>query len=361
MKKDFKTWIKILSEGGYWGQGSDTSGAASFHGTYFGFGGEKQLAKEPDPSVRKIKKQTDAEALQNIEDQMKVNSGYPIPQSSTGFSGGESKSGIRSGTRIPNNLSRIAFSVKELENLERDETKDFWDLHGDEIDKKPVIDENGYGGNQRGVASDQNYRDLPGYPRHNSVVKNVNFVPVDENDIDANGEEDVYLGVEEYVNDVLFLNGLGNTPENIQKTINKEQKYTLKNLYKEFYTSPSYGPEPNKGIERYKQGKLVQDHEPGADKKILKQVDFLDLEPAEVSPGGQAYGQIGQPKKHVPDDWEQRNEQVEESVDFATLENVVKTIIENKQEAQGNNWKKIPGKFQKSKTKKMKNRKKYER
>lgn len=341
---NFKNFLKKLlseelSEGGYWGQGTDTQGAVSFHGTYFGFGGDKQLATEPDPSVKKLKKQQDLEATQNIEDQMKINGGYPAPEASSGFAGGESGAGIRSGPRIPNTLAQIAFPADELDILDiNNPAKQYWGFHdSDEENKESRELEEQLGGTgigaQRGTASDQNYRDVMGFPRPNTIVKSVDFVPEIEGDKDGDGEEDVYLSDEEYVNDVLRLNGISVKPGQLKRVMMGDITEGTN------YVSPSYDPEPNKGIEKYKQGRWLDT--PTADTDPTKYImNFVDhsgghtvMNAAKNSPGAQTYGQIGYPKNFVPDDWEQRAPQTKvdnEKVNVAEneLKEVIQTMVQ---------------------------------
>lgn len=328
--KDFirKLLSEKLNEGGYWGQGTDTQGAASFHGTYYGFGGDKQLETEPDPSVKRLKKQQDLEATQNIEDQMKINGGYPAPKSSSGFAGGESGSGIRSGPRIPNTLAQIAFPADELDVLDIDNpTKQFWGFHEDDEESKELEEQLG-GPAARAVPSDANYRDVMGFPRHNSIVKSVDFVPGVEGDVDGDGEEDVYLSDEEYVNDVMRLNGIAVKPGQLKRVMMGDITEGSS------YVSPSYDPESDKGIERYKQGRWLDT--PTADTDPTKYImNFVDhsgghasMNAAKNSPGPQTYGQIGYPKSFVPDDWEQRapQTQVDNEEGNMTTENLKEVI-----------------------------------
>lgn len=339
-KFKFKEYIRSviseeLEEGGYWGQGTDTQGAASFHGTYYGFGGDKQLATEPDPSVKKLKKQRDLEATQNIEDQMKINGGYPAPESSSGFPGGESRSGVRSGARIPNTLAQIAFPATELDILDiNNPTKQFWGFHDlDEEESPKDLEEQLSGPAARAVPSDANYRDVMGFPRHNSVVKSVDFVPEIEGDKDGDGEEDVYLSDEEYVNDVLRLNGISVKPGQLKRVMMGD---IIESSVSEAmsYVSPSYDPEPDKGIERYKQGRWLDT--PTADTDPTKYImNFVDhsgghanMHAAKDSPGAQTYGQIGAPKNFVPDDWEQRSPQTKVDDEAPDAESDLKEIIQ---------------------------------
>lgn len=597
---DFKKFVKNLlleevNEAGYAGGPSSVYGAATFRGGPYGFGGSAQLATEPVSAVKKLKKQRDKEATINIEDQMKINRGYPAPQSVSGYPGGESKSGIRSGARIPNSINQIALPADQLDVLDFDDpTKQYWGFEeSDEWDEEEEVQEvdpyddlieamgagGGFQGPQRGAASDGNYRDLPGYPRHNAIERDVDFIPDVEGDKDDDGEEDVYLSDEEYVNDVLRLNGIDVPPgqkkrlfgaENLDEarlvertlyhgTINDhydsiekygltgdlgdwvkdaygmeldedewdehlggisfaaskndieaavgamryhvgkklgkwlgdvdeedlrkhgmlvvirdvdepeeikypedveedkwyhrpkedenyhgaypmsvepgdwfikggagiddvltgnkmiqvlrrmgglkrletdmrrklikmmvavhgpkerkhiiakvsklperelqkyldryekegneiiakrraeqaqmqkspqlafdfgEAKYSLKTIFTETYVAPSYGPEPDKGIERYKQGEWVEDHEPGIEKKLIKHVDYTgghqNMPPAEESPGAQTYGNVAFPKKFVPDDWEQRHPKTKSIDDDRTMNEELKEMI----------------------------------
>jgi len=238
-----------LREAGYSGQGH-TSGAESFYGGYFGFGGDKQLAAKPIAAVRKIKKQTDDELTKNSKDRQQKNRGYPSeagdnpgysgdyavagPVTDLGFFAGDYSVGGGSGgeARIPNNISQIGKSARELDNeYDNDPTKDYWGGLPDDQDteeannKKPyngeedLVEQAGGsgGGPVRSGASDGNYRDLPGFPRMNALDNKRVFVPPVEGDLDGDGEEDEYLGDEEYVNDTLRLNGLVVKPEKLEK------------------------------------------------------------------------------------------------------------------------------------------------
>lgn len=209
-----------LEEAGYWGQGSSVDGSATFRGGPFGFGGVNQLAAGLSEPVKKLKKDQDKEAVYNIASQQRINRGYPAPQSISGFPGGESNSGIRSGTRVPNDLSRFAVTVDELESFTDRESEEQYFGYDDSDDEEKLQEQGagaGWQGPQRGTASDQNYRDLPGWPRHNSIEKQGNYVPEIEGDEDGDGEEDDYLSDSEYVNDVLRLNGISIKPGHMKK------------------------------------------------------------------------------------------------------------------------------------------------
>lgn len=463
-----------LEEAGYAGQGH-TSGAESFYGTYYGFGGDKQLAAKPTPAVRKLKKQRDAEAPRNFQDQQQSNRGYPAAQSSTGFAGGDGLGGPNSGVRIPNTIAMIGKTPAELDAMyPTDPSKNYWDDDLEDVppdieltepdDVNTDLNEQlgsgaGASGPQRGVASDGNYRDLPGFPRHNTIEKPDEFIPPVEGDVDKDGEEDVYLTDEEYVNDVLRMNGLGVAPgmfkrlfhtddlsesvegtpfklyhgtstavlEQIKKTgvikapvylgteeiadyyaevvaeedgseevvlainlsdldvgalepddnsIAEPLTYTLgkseDEVWEEWkeaegtwedsldivgsvryrqpiplkdvvllehgkmvseggnYVSPSYDPEPDKPVERYKQG--YWEEVPQGDDWLINHVDYsgghTSLQPAEHSPGAQTYGNIATPKDFVPEDWEQRHPKTkEEPIDMDSLEEMIRKMV----------------------------------
>jgi len=218
---------QILQEAGYAGGPSSVDGSATFRGGPYGFGGVNQLAAGLSEPVKKLKKQRDEEAVYNIASQQRINRGYPAPQSVTGFPGGESNSGIRSGQHFPTEIEPIAVSSDDLSKMAADEdpTDDYFGFDDDELeDMKDRSDRglkefgvSGAQGAMRGVPSDKNYRDLPGWPRHNSLEKPGNFVPEIEGDEDGDGEEDDYLTDEEYVNDVLRLNGMGVKPGHLKK------------------------------------------------------------------------------------------------------------------------------------------------
>lgn len=313
-----------LEEAGYWGQGSSVDGSATFRGGPFGFGGENQLAAPLAAPVEKLKKQRDKEAVYNIASQQKINRGYPAPQSVSGYPGGESNSGIRSGERLPTSITDMALTPAEYEAiLNRPPKDEYFGLDKEDLSPVPLDDEEpyapvteqvgaGFQGPQRGVASDQNYRDLPGWPRPNTIEKPGNFVPEVEGDEDGDGEEDDYLTDEEYVNDVLRLNGIGIKPGHLKKLFGAGGASELEEA--ENYTSGPNWPDPNRPTERYKQG--YWEETPQGDDWLIAPVDYskghVGDPPAETSPGGQSYGQIGQPKDFVPQDWEQRHPKTEE-------------------------------------------------
>lgn len=338
-RKSLKSFVQTLEEAGYAGQGHG-SGAESFYGTYFGLGGDKQLAKKPDPTVQKIKKMTDAEAGANFQAKQQRARGYPASRDSLGIS---DEGGV--GASFPGEeLNQVGKSPQKLDSMYiTDPRKDYWSdkvveddpsvLADEEAEEEALAEQLGTaigGGAGRSVASDSNYRNLPGWPRMNSVEEPFDFIPDVEGDVDGDGEEDEYLGDDEYVNDVLRLNGLDFAPGDFKRLFGVS---TLEEQGS--YVSPGYGPEPNKGIERYKQGKLVRDHEPDATKKLIKHVDYTqghtDMASAERSPGGQAYGQVGAPKDFVPEDWEQRHWKTKEGeeppMDMSQLEEMVQIAV----------------------------------
>jgi len=219
-----------LREAGYSGQGH-TSGAESFYGGYFGYGGDKQLAAKPIAIVRKIKKQEDEELGMNFKDNQERNRDYPDaagsrPKKNAGEFGGAPGGGS---ARIPNNIPQIGKTIGELDaEYELDPTKNYWGSIPDE--EENIVDEpydgsedikeqagGAGGGPVRGGASDSAYRDLPGFPRMNALDDKRVFVPPVEGDYDGDGEEDEYLDYEEYVNDTLRLNGLSVKPEKLQQ------------------------------------------------------------------------------------------------------------------------------------------------
>jgi hypothetical protein len=209
----------VFSEGGYAGQGH-TSGAESFYGSYFGFGGTRQLAgKRLNPATQKIEDMEQAEIRQNAEDQQRVNGGYPIPRV---FPGGDGNTGISNGTTVPNTIPQMANSAEELGALAA--IADEEDVEEGEGEKELEEQSSAVAqGPQRGAASDGFYRNLPGFPRPNAIEKDVDFIPQDEKDIDGDGEEDVYLGDDEYVADVLRLNGLELKPDSIKRLLGVEK------------------------------------------------------------------------------------------------------------------------------------------
>lgn len=224
---------QAFKESGYSGGPSSVYGNPTFQGGPFGFGGALQLAGGLAEPVKKLKKKRDKEAVFNIASQQRINRGYPAPQSVSGFPGGESGAGIRSGQRFPNEIEPAAISAEKLDDMIEDEyekdDKAYFGLNEDEEDvekeeelemEKEDLKEFGASGVQgpmRGVPSDGNYRDLPGYPRPNTIEKPGNFIPSVEGDVDGDGEEDEYLSDLEYVNDVLRLNGLDIKPGHVKR------------------------------------------------------------------------------------------------------------------------------------------------
>jgi len=319
-----------IDESGYWGQGHG-SGAESFLGTYYGFGGDMQLATKLNPSVARIKKQEDNEIAKNMEDQQKINGGYPAPESSSGFAGGDGLGGPNSGVKYPNNIAQIGKSSKELDNLYGDDPyKNYWGPPGDNVpldvdltsgeDEERLSEQCGtMRGPQRGAASDQNYRDLPGNNRPNKLEKPIRFLPQVEGDQDHNGEEDEYLENDEYVNDVLRLNGINEPTKKVMKNLGiqnnvaNESRFSIKKIFfEDWYDAPKTG------TERYKQGRNLDTAEISMDptKAIMGYKDHSQGhagdDPAETSPGGMAYGVVIAPKGFVPEDWEQRSNMTKE-------------------------------------------------
>lgn len=375
---DFPTEEQDLDEGGYWGQGSGT-GAESFLGTYYGFGGDMQLATKLNPAVAKIKKQQDLEAPDNVLDQQQRNRGYPAPGSSTGMPGGDGLGGPNSGLKYPNNIVQIGKTTDNLDKIYgQDPYKNYWGPGGNiplDMDLTSGADEDlseqmgsggGAGGPQRGAMSDQNYRDLPGNVRPNKLERPIRHLPQVQNDLDHDGEEDVYLQDDEYVNDVLRLNGI-NEPtddamEDLGITKRENKRQTLKKIFLEggSFVSPSMDPEPNKGTERYKQGNWLDTADVAVDptKAIMGYEDHskghASVQPAATSPGGQTFGAVIAPKSFVPDDWEQRSPMTKED-DFektqlaseSSLGSFIDEIIEN--ELQEFSKKDISAKFKKNK------------
>jgi len=225
-RKSLKSLVEALEESGYAGQGHG-SGAESFYGGFFGYGGDKQLAKKQDPTVRRIKQMTDAEAGANFQAKQQRGRGYPASRDSLGIS---DKGGV--GASFPGEeLNQVGKSPQKLDSMYiTDPRKDYWSdrVVEDEVvvladeaeeqrreEERELKEQGGTasgGGAGRAVASDSRHRDLPGWPRMNSVEEPVDFVPEVEGDIDGDGEEDVYLEDDEYVNDVMRLNGLSFAP-----------------------------------------------------------------------------------------------------------------------------------------------------
>lgn len=327
-----------MKEAGYWGQGSSVDGSATFRGGPFGFGGTDQLAASLSEPVKKLKKAEDEEAVYNVNRQQKINGGYPASQSTTGFAGGDSSSGIRSGPRVPNTLHQIALTTDEITALSEREPEEEYFGFDTETGEESLKEQGagaGWQGPQRGVASDQNYRDLPGWPRHNSIEKQGNFIPGVEGDEDGDGEEDEYLSDAEYVNDVLRLNGLDIKPGHTKRLFGADQLEEHRSLLK-LFTETENWPDPNRGTERFKQGN--EEETPMGDDWLIEPEDFssghASMPPAEHSPGALTYGQIGAPKSFVPDDWEQRHPKTKEApIDEDELktfiENIVREMVDN--------------------------------
>jgi hypothetical protein len=344
-----------LEEGGHWGQGHG-SGAESFYGTYYGFGGPMQLATKLNPAVAKIKKQQDDEAPQNIMDQQQRNRGYPAPGSSSGMPGGDGLGGPNSGLKYPNNIVQIGKTADNLDKIyNKDPYKNYWGPGGEiplDMDLTSGADEDlneqmgsggGASGPQRGGMSDQNYRDLPGNVRPNKLEKPIRHLPQVENDLDHDGEEDVYLQDDEYVNDVLRLNGI-NQPtdkamEDLGITKQESKKPTLKTIF--FESGDFVSTIIEHGTEPYKQGNWLDTADVSVDptKAIMGYEDHskghASVQPAAISPGGTSYGAVIAPKGFVPEDWEQRSPQTKED-DFnktqlpseSSLGNFIDEIIE---------------------------------
>jgi hypothetical protein len=339
-----------LEESGYWGQGHG-SGAESFHGGYFGFGGDKQLATKLNPAVEKIRKDEQGEIQQNAQDQQQSNRVRP-PASGNGSSNA-------TGLKFPNSIVQIGKSSEELDNLySQNPTKNYWGpadneeipLDIDLTTEETKIDEQvalvGGAGPQRGAASDGNYRDIPGNGRPNKLDRPIRHVPPVKGDEDNNGEEDVYLEDDEYVNDVLRLNGINQPTKKVMKGLgitpttktNEVKKYSFKSVFFEgsSFVSPANDPEPSNGTERYKQGRWLDTPSVEVDptKAIMGYKDYSNghasVSPAKETPGARSWGAIGAPKNFVPDDWEQRSNMTKED-DFdktqLTAENIVEQMI----------------------------------
>jgi len=305
-----------LDEGGYSGQGHD-SGAESFHGGYFGFGGDKQLATKLNPAVEKIRKDEEGEVQQNAQDQQQNNRARGP--------GGSAGSGIR----YPNSIVQVGKSSEQLDNLySQNPTKNYWGPGGDEVpldinltkENKDFVDELleqvalvGGAGPQRGAASDGNYRDIPGNGRPNKLDRPIRHLPAVKGDEDNNGEEDVYLEDDEYVNDVLRLNGINQPTKKVMRGLgitpttktNENISYLFKNIFSE-------------DTEPYKQGRALDTPavEMDPSKAIMGYKDYsgghTDVPAAKETPGARSYGAIGTPKSFVPDDWEQRSNNTKE-------------------------------------------------
>lgn len=334
-----------LEEGGYSGSGGGTDGAGSFQGTRnFGRGGVNQLAGKLDPAVDKLKKDRDEEAGANFKQKQTRGRGYPSSRQTLGISD--------DGDVGPNNahfpgdeLDQVGKTPQKLDSMYvSDPTKDYWS--GREVEDEPdvladeeknVIKNEGLneqggtaigGGAGRSVASDGNYRDLQGFPRMNSIEEPMDFIPPVEGDVDGDGEEDEYLEDEEYVTDVLRLNGLSVKPGNVKKLFQDEEltEWTLRKVFLEAgsFDSPGYGP-----AERYKQG--YWEEMPNGDDWLINHVDYSgghdDIDAAEHSPGAHTYGNIATPKDFVPEDWAQRHPKTkEEPIDMETGETIEEMI-----------------------------------
>ena len=237
-EKQALEWEKKLAEGGYSGQGHQ-SGAESFYGTYYGFGGDMQLAAKLDPAVRKLKTNRDEEAGANFKQKQTRGRGYASSRQTLGISD-DGDLGSNDAHFPGDELDQVGKTPQKLDAMYvSDPTKDYWsgeeveeepDVLADEeknVIKKEDLNEQGGtavgGGAGRSVASDGNYRDLQGFPRMNSIEEPMDFIPDVEGDIDGDGEEDEYLEDEEYVNDVLRMNGLTVKSGDMKKLFQDEE------------------------------------------------------------------------------------------------------------------------------------------
>lgn len=226
-----------LQEAGYAGQGH-SFGAETFQGGPYGIGGEKQLAARPIKAVRKIKKQEDSEWAQNAKDRQQRNFRFAGPQ------GEDAKitSGDGFDYDIKNHTVQIGKSPKELDEFYGDdnELNNYWSDVPEEVDEDEhktydldvsdfednrhrELGEQAVDGAQRSGGAGGKYMDLPGFPKMNSLEKAGNFIPRVNGDVDGDGEEDVYLEDEDYINDTLSANGLGVKPGRLSRLFGGEE------------------------------------------------------------------------------------------------------------------------------------------